>query len=70
MKNIIKAFVIASAAILFAGCIKETFPQGSTQTAAQVASSTDAMNWRPCDGVSTLFLIPNPYSLIPLLVPR
>ena len=43
MKNIIKAFVIASAAILFAGCIKETFPQGSTQTAAQVASSTDAM---------------------------
>lgn len=45
MKNtILTSFVVLSAAVvLTTGCIKETFPQGSTQTAAQVAKSDGAL---------------------------
>ena len=46
MKNIaIKSFSVLSALLVLAtGCIKETFPQGSTQTAAQVAKSDGALD--------------------------
>lgn len=45
MKNIIvKSFVLAAVAVLSASCIKETFPQGSTVTQAQLSESTDALS--------------------------
>lgn len=42
-KIIVKSFILAAAAVLSVSCIKETFPQGSTATQAQVAESTGAL---------------------------
>lgn len=39
----LKYISIAAAIVLATGCIKETFPQGSTQTSAQVAKSPSAL---------------------------
>lgn len=42
--NILKSFLIlAAAAFVASGCIKETFPENGTATAAQVASSSSAL---------------------------
>lgn len=44
MKNIfIKSFIVLAAAVLATGCIEETFPQGGTQTQAQVSKSPTAI---------------------------
>lgn len=45
MKNIFvkSILVLAASAFVATGCIKETFPQGSTVTAAQVAASPSAL---------------------------
>ena len=39
----LKYISIALGLVLATGCIKETFPQGSTQTSAQVAKSASAL---------------------------
>lgn len=45
MKNIIKAtIVLGAAALLASGCIKETFPTGSTQTKDQVSKQPSAID--------------------------
>lgn len=45
MKNIIKStIVLAAAAVLASGCIKETFPTGSTQTKDQVSQQPSAID--------------------------
>ena len=61
MKNIFKSIAIISlTAFAFAGCMKETLPQGSTQTAAQVAKSSSALqamvNAIPSSMTTTNFL--------------
>ena len=43
MKNILKISLIISAVILLSGCIKETFPKGSTLTKEQLESSDKAL---------------------------
>lgn len=43
MKNISKLLILPVAALAFAGCIKETFPMGSTATATQVGESPVAL---------------------------
>ena len=44
MKNIfIRSFAILAAVIVAAGCIKETFPKGSTLTSGQIESSDNAL---------------------------
>ena len=45
MKNIFKISFIVSALILTCGCIKETFPKGSTVTNEQLAMSDNALNY-------------------------
>ena len=46
MKNIfIKSFVVLSAVLIAAGCIKETFPKGSTVTTEQREESQNALQY-------------------------
>ena len=45
MKNIFKISLIISALILTCGCIKETFPKGSTVTKEQLEMSDNALNY-------------------------
>ena len=45
MKNIFKISLIVSALILTCGCIKETFPKGSTVTKEQLEMSDNALNY-------------------------
>ena len=45
MKNIFKISLIVSALILICGCIKETFPKGSTVTKEQLEMSDNALNY-------------------------
>ena len=46
MKNIfIKSFVVLSAVLIAAGCIKETFPKGSTVTTEQREESPNALQY-------------------------
>lgn len=46
MKNIfIRSFVILSAVLIAAGCIKETFPKGSTVTVEQQQASPNALQY-------------------------
>ena len=45
MKNIFKISIIVSALILTCGCIKETFPKGSTVTKEQLEMSDNALNY-------------------------
>lgn len=56
----LKYISIAAALVLATGCIKETFPQGSTQTSAQVAQSASALeamvNAIPSSMTTTNFL--------------
>lgn len=45
MKNIfLKSFGFLTACVFAAGCIQETFPEGSTQTASQVSASASALD--------------------------
>ena len=44
-KIIIKSLVVLSAVLVSAGCIKETFPTGSTVTQDQIASSPNALQY-------------------------
>lgn len=44
-KIIIKSLVVLSAVLVSAGCIKETFPTGSTITADQIANSPNALQY-------------------------
>ena len=45
MKNIFKISLILTGLILLCGCIKETFPKGSTVTKEQLESSDEALNY-------------------------
>ena len=45
MKNIYRILVIASAAIISAGCISETFPKGSTVTKEQLEQSEEVLSY-------------------------
>ena len=46
MKNIFKiSTIILTAAVLASGCIKETFPKGSTVTKEQLEQSDNALNY-------------------------
>ena len=45
MKNIFKISLIVSALILTCGCIKETFPKGSTVTKEQLELSDNSLNY-------------------------
>ena len=45
MKNIFKITLILTAAVLATGCIKETFPKGSTVTKEQLESSDEALSY-------------------------
>lgn len=45
MKNIFKISLILTGSILLCGCIKETFPKGSTVTKEQLESSDEALNY-------------------------
>ena len=45
MKNIFKISLIVSALILTCGCIKETFPKGSTVTKEQLEMSDNSLNY-------------------------
>ena len=46
MKNILfkVAGILSATTLLATGCIKEYVPEGSTQTAAQVAANDDALS--------------------------
>lgn len=45
MRNILlKSFSVLTACVFAAGCIQETFPEGATQTASQVAESAFALD--------------------------
>ena len=45
MKNILKISFIVSALVLTCGCIKETFPKGSTVTKEQLEMSDNSLNY-------------------------
>ena len=45
MKTIYKLLLIVSVALLSAGCIKETFPKGSTVTQEQLEQSDEVLKY-------------------------